>query len=380
VFLPLPSPEMATHSQQLATTIIQGIHAAGGSIPFNEFMQHALYTPALGYYCAGLRKFGAMGDFVTAPEISPLFSQCLAKQCQQILTELPDSTLFELGAGSGILAAELLKELQRLNCLPTRYWILEISADLQRQQYETLQKCVPDLMPRIHWLERLPENPLSGVIIANEVLDAMPIHRFCLETDQVSEFYVGYEGQQFIWQKLPTRNEQLYLAVTALRQNLPSGYISEINLALSAWIQALADRLANGLLLLIDYGFTHHEYYHPQRHQGTLMCHYRHYAHSDPLILVGLQDITAHVDFTAVMEAGATAGLQMAGYTNQANFLLACGLPELLATYQDRDMKTYLQMAQQVKTLILPSEMGELFKVVAFTRQWDKPLLGFATS
>ncbi len=376
--LPPPHPDAAAHSQRLTTTIVQTINEAGGAIPFVKFMEQALYAPGLGYYSAGIRKLGVEGDFITAPEISPLFSQCLARQCQQILTD-ENRIILEFGAGSGIMAAELLKELDRLNCLPSHYLILEISADLQQRQRETLQAQVPQLLERVQWLEHLPSEPLHGIILANEVLDAMPVRRFRLDEQGVSEFYVSLGDSKetpFVWQCLPTRDEALQSAVESLRPTLPVGYVSEMNFALPAWIQSVAEILASGLVLLIDYGFPSHEYYHPQRDQGTLMCHYRHHAHSDPLILVGLQDITAHVNFTAVAEAAHAAGLDVSGYTHQADFLLASGLPELLSAFDPS--KNYLQQTQQAKTLILPNEMGELFKVMALTRNLDLSLLGFA--
>lgn len=376
--LPFPPPhsDAAIHSQQLTYLIRQSIDEAGGAIPFADFMQHALYAPGLGYYSAGTRKFGVGGDFVTAPEISPLFSQCLARQCQQILTSVPHGVILEFGAGSGVMAADLLKELATLDCLPSRYLILEISAELQQRQQATLQTQIPQFYHLIDWLHSLPPQPLNGVIIANEVLDALPVQRFCLEAQDILEFYVGQDGTQFVWKLLPTRNEQLRTEVEKLRTDLPVPYLSEIHLALPSWVQSVAEILETGLLLLIDYGFPRREYYHPQRNQGTLMCHYQHYAHTDPLILVGLQDITAHIDFTTLAEAAQTAGLHVAGYTNQANFLLACGLPTLLSAYDYNDSH-YLRLAQQAKMLILPSEMGELFKVMALTRHFDMPLIGF---
>lgn len=378
--LPPPHPDAAAHSQRLTTAIVEAINETGGAIPFVEFMNQALYAPGLGYYSAGVRKFGADGDFITAPEISPLFSQCLARQCRQVLATFDDSVILEFGAGSGKMAAELLKELELLDCLPTQYLILEISADLQQRQRETLQAQAPHLLERVQWLENLPSQPLHGVILANEVLDAMPVQRFRLDEQDVSEFYVGLADNsdtRFAWQMLPTSDESLRAAVEALRPTLPIGYVSEMNLALPAWIQSVADILAAGMVLLIDYGFPSSEYYHSQREQGTLMCHYRHHAHSDPLILIGLQDITTHVNFTAVAESAQAAGLQISGYTNQAHFLLACGLPEMLSALDANDSKNYLPQTQQAKTLILPSEMGELFKVMALTRDLDMPLLGF---
>ncbi len=383
--LPQPHPDAVAHSQHLINTITQAIFDAGGAISFAEFMAQALYAPGLGYYSAGVRKLGAKGDFITAPEISPLFSHCVARQCQQVLAALNEGIILEFGAGSGIMAAEILKELERLDSLPLQYLILEVSADLQQRQRETLQAQVPQLLNRVQWLKSLPSHKLSGVILANEVLDAMPVQRFRLDEQQMSEFYVGLANSNnnptetpFVWQALPTRDKSLQAAVEALRSTLPIGYVSEINLALPAWIQSVADILATGLVLLIDYGFPSGEYYHPQRDQGTLMCHYQHYAHDNPLILIGLQDITAHVNFTAVAEAALVAGLHVSGYTTQANFLLNSGLPELLSAFDPDDTKNYLQQTQQAKTLILPSEMGELFKVMALTRHLDIPLLGFA--
>jgi SAM-dependent MidA family methyltransferase len=375
--LPPPSQAALAHSQRLVKQLIAAITESGGALPFSEFMNQALYTPGLGYYNAGWRKFGSQGDFVTAPEISPLFSQCIAKQCQPILMTCEPRVILEFGAGSGIMAAEILLELARLNCLPNHYFILEVSAELRQRQQTTLQTRVPKWLDRVHWLDRLPTQPFCGVILANEVLDAMPVHRFRLDQDTVAEFYVSYQEDQFIWQVLPTTNQTLQNAVESLRQPLPLGYISEINLVLPAWLQAVADSLLAGLILLIDYGFPQREYYHPQRHQGTLMCHYQHYAHDDPLILVGLQDITAHVDFTAVAQAATTAGLTVAGYTNQANFLLASGLTELLSHLDPLNTPDYLQQTQAAKTLILPSEMGELVKVMALTRHWEQPLQGW---
>jgi SAM-dependent MidA family methyltransferase len=382
--LPKPHPDAVAHSRRLVALIKQSIQEAGGVIPFVEFMAQALYAPGLGYYSAGVRKLGARGDFITAPEISPLFSQCVAKQCQQVLTQFEESVILEFGAGSGIMAAEILKTLASLNSLPSQYLILEISADLRQRQRATLETKIPELLNRVQWLNAWPSQPLHGVILANEVLDAIPVQRFRLEEKDVSEFYVGLadSGNEptetpFAWQVLPTRDEPLRIAVEMLRPSLPVGYISEMNLALSAWIQSLADILAAGMVLLIDYGFPSREYYHPQRDQGTLMCHYQHHAHDDPLVLTGLQDITAHVNFTQVAEAALAANLRVSGYTTQANFLLACGLTELLSTLDSNDTKTYLQQTQHAKTLIMPSEMGELFKVMAITSNLDIPLLGF---
>ena len=339
-------------------------------------MQQALYTPGLGYYSAGMRKFGADGDFVTAPEISPLFAQCVARQCQQVLANFESGVILEFGAGSGIMAVDILKALQELDCLPANYFILEVSSDLQQQQKIMFQAQAPQFLPLIEWLSELPTEPLQGIILANEVIDAIPVKRFNVQEDNVAELYVTYDDDSFRWQEQVTKNETLKQIVTDLE--LPVGYISEVNLAMPAWIQSISNILEIGMVLLIDYGFPSKEFYHPQRDQGTLMCHYRHHSHVDPLILVGLQDITAHVDFTAVAEATVNANLHVAGYTTQANFLLACGLADILFSLNPDDKQNYLPQAKQAKTLILPSEMGELFKVMSLTKNLDISLLGFS--
>lgn len=373
--LPTPDANALIHSQELVHFIQQKMAMTEGMISFAEFMQYALYAPNLGYYTAGLRKFGQGGDFVTAPEISPLFAQCLAKQCQQVLTQLESGVIVEFGAGSGKLAATLLPSLAQLNCLPTQYIIIEISVELQQRQQATLQSQLsPDLYNIIQWINSLPNTPLNAVIIANEVLDAMPVHRFQVTNTGILEECVRYEAEQFVWQ---TRHAESDLQNAVNQLDLPIDYQSEINLFLPAWIRSVADCLNQGVILLIDYGFPQHEYYHPQRNEGTLMCHYQHYTHSNPLILIGLQDITAHVNFTAVAEAAVAANLQVAGFTQQANFLLGCGLMELLSHYDVNNVAEHARITQQIKTLTLPSEMGELFKVMALTRQFDMPLIGF---
>ena len=369
-----PPPALLAHSQQL----IQTMTCQTQQFSFVEFMQRALYTPGLGYYSGGLQKLGKTGDFVTAPEISPLFSQCIANQCEQVLQQLENGVILEFGAGSGIMAADILKHLAQLQRLPQQYYILEISAELAQRQQNTLRKQLTDeLFAKVQWLTSLPEEPMQAVILANEVLDAMPVHKFKVEENYVAEFYVNYRDEQFEWQLLPTSN--ILLQTTVNHLNLPVGYVSEVNLLLEPWIKTIADSLEKGLILLIDYGFLRSEYFHPQRNEGTLMCHYQHHTHPDPLILVGLQDITAHVDFTAVSEAAEKCNLQVAGYTQQANFLLASGLLNNLTQYETQEINAeYFQLAQQVKTLTLPSEMGELFKVMALTRELDFPLTGFA--
>jgi SAM-dependent MidA family methyltransferase len=388
--LPPPEEVAQQQSERLIQLIRERIDSAGGQISFADFMSLALYAPGLGYYSAGNQKFGPGGDFVTAPEISPLFSRCVARQCRQVLAYLgtPNEqapVILEAGGGSGAMAAEILAELERLESLPNSYWILELSAELQQRQQETIAARVPHLMDRVQWLRSLPEQPFRGVVLANEVLDAMPVHRISWPAENgelPKEAYVAWQQDRFVWQLDLPGSDRLRQSAsdieTLLGEHQGREYYSEINLAAEAWINTMAEVLQAGMVLIIDYGFPRHEYYHPQRNTGTLMCHYRHRSHDDPFVYPGLQDITAHVDFTAVAEAGAAAGLHVAGYNTQGFFLLASGLHDMLAEVDPNDTANYLRLSQQVKTLTLPSEMGELFKVIALTRGIDIPLLGFS--
>ena len=372
--LPQPDATARGHSLQLVELIRQQIHTAGGAISFHAFMQLALHAPGLGYYSAGSRKFGAEGDFITAPETSPLFARCLARAIQPVLASLPQAQLLEVGAGSGRMAAGILQELARLHSSPERYTILELSADLKQRQAETLQPYVE----RVTWLDNLPNN-FSGIVLANELLDAMPVHRVAWQQGELCECYVAWQEDRFVWQLGPLSEPRLaarFETILAQLGDLPDGYVTEINLAAEDWIKTVGQQLHQGMLLLIDYGFARHEFYHPQRQQGTLMCHYRHRAHDDPLILVGLQDITAHVDFTAMADSALAAGLQVAGYTTQAHFLLGSGLTELVQQ-SDSDPIQQLELANQIKRLTLPQEMGELFKVMALTKNLQPDMPGF---
>lgn len=373
--LPIPSAAALAHSAQLVERLQHKIHQHGGAISFYEFMQTALYEPGLGYYVAGLRKIGAEGDFVTAPEISPLFSHSIANQCAQLLTELPNSSILELGAGSGRMAAQILLRLEQLACLPEYYFILDLSPDLQARQRETLAADVPHLLSKVQWLNRLPTAPFQGVILANEVLDAMPVELFTVTDAGIATVQVVAQPEGF---SFTTDDSQQAADIEKLLANdLVLPYTSEFNPALAAWIHSLADCLAAGALLLIDYGYERADYYQPERNQGTLVCHYQHRVHANPLIYPGLQDITASVDFTAVAEAGLAAGLDLAGYTTQAAFLLNCGLEDLfIAALQTNPQASY-HLAQQIRTLSLPAEMGERFKVMALTKGFTPPLLGF---
>lgn len=375
--LPPPAAEAAAHSAALSRHICKEISAAGGAISFARYMELALYAPGLGYYSAGARKFGADGDFVTAPELSSLFSRCVARHCSGLLTALGGGEVLEFGAGSGVMVADILLELERLQTLPSRYAILEVSADLRERQRQTLAARVPHLLARVQWLDALPEN-FVGVALANEVLDAMPVHRFRWRDGEVYELGVRWSGEAFAWCELPVCTPRLTARVQELAaaNTWPEGYESEVNLAAEDWLHSLAGVLERGAAVLFDYGFPRHEYYHPQRSGGTLMCHYRHRSHPDPLILTGLQDITAHVDFTAMAAAATDVGLDVLGFTNQANYLIGSGLLEL--AQEAGDVRGQLEVAAQVKRLMLPGEMGELFKVLALGRGVTDAGAGFA--
>jgi SAM-dependent MidA family methyltransferase len=375
---PAPSPQALAVSAELSSAIRNEINAAGGSIPFSRYMELCLYTPGLGYYSAGQRKFGAGGDFVTAPEISPLFGRCLANACRAVLESLHGGDILEFGAGSGQLAIDLLGELQRTACLPGRYLILERSAELRQRQQLALARELPQLMDRVSWIDSLPETGFRGVMLANEVLDAMAVERFQWDGTAAGLFHVSCKDDTFQW-CLQTPADEARVAIESLVATcqLSPSYISEINTALPAWLQSVAAPLQQGVMLLIDYGYPRHEYYHPQHSSGTLMCHYRQRAHDDPFLWPGLQDMTAHVDFTAVAEAALAADLEVSGYTTQAFFLLDCGLDELLQQAGPTDTTHYIQLAQQAKTLILPGEMGERFKCIALARAMTTTVPGF---
>jgi SAM-dependent MidA family methyltransferase len=368
--LPAPDPAALEYSEKTAALIRGEIAAAGGWIPFSRFMELVLYAPGLGYYSAGLHKFGATGDFVTAPEISALFGRTLARQAAQVLG-LTAGNILEIGPGSGRLAFDLLSELERLGQLPERYFLLEVSADLRQRQQHLLAR----FAPRVEWLDRLPAS-FSGLIIGNEVLDAMPVHLVAWREDGIFERGVCMEDGRFSWSERKLTSGELFDAAAGL--DVPPGTVSEIGLAARGFVATLAGLLEKGVILMLDYGFGRNEYYHPQRSSGTLMCHYRHHAHDDPFYRPGLQDITSHVDFTAIAEAGIAHGLNLLGYTSQAHFLLNCGITDLLALASPEQAGAYLPLAAQAQKLLNPAEMGELFKAIALGKGVDTPLLGFA--
>jgi len=374
--LPTPDAEALAYSVALTHRLVAEVGKAGGWVGFDRFMDLALYAPGMGYYSGGARKFGAAGDFVTAPELSSAFSQTLGAQAAQILA-LSAPQVIEVGAGSGRLAADLLLELERRGALPERYAILDLSGELRARQHATIAERAAHLVDRVAWLDRLPVR-FDGLVLANELLDAMPVHLIAWRSEGICERGVAWQDEQFVWIDRPAHGRLLERAeALAAEYAIPPGYLSEICLAAPAWVSAWAGILGRGALLLIDYGFPRREYYHPQRDAGTLMCHYRHYAHGEPFYLPGLQDITAHVDFTAIVEAGCAAGLDLLGYTTQATFLFNCGLTEVMARTPADDPARYLPLANAAQKLISPAEMGELFKVIALGKGIAEPLLGF---
>ena len=377
--LPALSATEAAHSATVLQRIQQCIEAAGGYLDFESFMNLALYAPGLGYYSAGSLKIGAAGDFTTAPETSELFTRCVARQCAQVLAVTPGASILELGAGTGSMAAAVLRELAALQTLPVHYDILEVSADLAERQVERLAGLPDELRSRVRWLRQLPATPLVGVILANEVLDALPCRRFVMRATGIEELGVALAADgSLAWASRPAA-APLTAAVQALDAALDAplapGYASELCLRADAWIASLADCLARGVMLLFDYGLPRAQYYHPERNTGTLICHFKHRAHFDPLINVGVQDITAWVDFTRVALAGQAAGLDVLGFGTQAGFLLGAGIEVLLG--EARDTAEQGRLAAQARRLLLPGEMGEAFKLLALGRGIEPPLVGF---
>lgn len=369
---PPPEPAARALSERLLQQVKDAIDRAGGYLAFARYMELALYAPGLGYYSAGAQKLGAPGDFVTAPEISPLFAHSLAQSCAPLLAQLDDGVLFELGAGSGVLAAQLLAALAEQGQLPQQYWILEPAADLRQRQQQYLAATVPQWLSRIVWLDAPPSQAWRGVLLANEVLDALPVTCFAWQAGQVFEQGVSWQAGRLVPAQQPAAADLARrVSEWAERYAWPARYRSELRPYLLPWLQSVSEQLTQGACLFIDYGYAAHEYYHAQRSSGTLMCHYRHRAHADPLLLPGLQDITAYVDFTAVAEAGVELGWQLAGYTTQAHFLLQNDIEARLLAAQQTAPQEALRLAAQLKTLLLPGEMGERFKCLLLMRGLD---------
>lgn len=375
--LPEPGADELAHSHQLAALIRNEI-AASGPLPFSRYMMLALYAPGLGYYSAGRTKFGAAGDFVTAPELGGLYARCIAHAVAASLRELgADADFLELGGGSGAFAVAALGELQRRDALPRRYLLLEPSADLRARQHERIARELPaEIAARVHWLDRPPQETWQGVLFANEVIDALPSTRFAIHAGEVYEEHIDLAGDGL--RRVDRPADALVAGAVRhvereLGTALPDGYRSEILPQLPYWLQAVAAPLARGLALFVDYGYPRREFYLPERSDGTLVCHYRHHAHADPLHWPGLTDITAFVDFTALAEAGVGAGFDLVGYAPQGQFLLGSGLLDLVAEAGD-DPLEHLRRVAEVKRLTLPGEMGERFQAMAFARGLADPL------
>jgi len=371
---PRSANRAGNHNEQLVARLRGLIRESNGAVDFSEFMQRALYEPGLGYYAAGHPKLGPGGDFVTAPEMGSLFGQCLARQCAEVLGTLGGGDVLEFGAGTGVLATQLLDFLHEADSLPARYCILELSAELRERQRQAIAEHCPGLLSRCRWLDRLPED-FEGVVIANEVLDAMPVQRFRVTDTGLQIIQVTWTGAGFGEATRAAAPGELH-EVAAMQ--LPPGYESEVGVLAQQWVAGVADWLRRGVALIIDYGFPAHEYYHPQRSSGTLMCHHRHRAHPDPYRHVGMQDITAHLDFSALARRAREAGLDILGFTNQAAFLLSLGLLDLVeAGMQTSSDADHWKLSQEVQRLTQTHEMGELFKVLALGCDYPGGLTGF---
>lgn len=378
--LPGLTTEETDHGERLSARIGAVIAEAGGWIGFARYMEMALYEPGLGYYSAGARKLGEGGDFVTAPEVAPVFSRCLAGQCAEVLAGLDGGDVLELGAGSGVMATAMLAEFESMGALPARYLILDVSADLRERQRATLMEAVPRLMDRVEWLDRLPEG-FRGVVVANEVLDALPVERFIWRGGEARALGVTSVQGRFQWAEAPA-GPALGAEVERIRRDCvldwPDGYVSEVNMELAPWLAAVAGVLERGVMLFVDYGLPRREYYAAERSSGTLLCHFRHRFNDDPFARPGLQDITAWVDFTAIAEAAERAGLEVAGYTTQAHFLIGNDLAGRLQNVSSLDLVQRVNLSRQAMVLTLPGEMGERFKAIALAKGYDAPLRGFA--
>jgi SAM-dependent MidA family methyltransferase len=362
--------DQLAHTQAMREQLRRMIATRGGWIGFDEYLNQVLYAPGLGYYSAGATKFGAAGDFITAPELSPLFAGCIARHS---VSSQPGDTILELGAGSGALAADLLTRLEQLGALPQHYLILEVSGDLRERQRRRIATLAPVVASRVEWLDRLPQAPIRGLILANEVADALPFKRAVWRNAAWHELGVSIQDGDPGW----SEREPAVELLAELARVLPDpagerveGFVVEICPALDGWIAAVSGALERGAMLLLDYGLGRSELYHPARIAGTLRCHYRHRAHDDPFLHPGLQDITAWVDFTRVAEAATESGLQIASYSTQAAFLLANQIDAELAYATDNaaTARMVLQRRSEVQRLLLPGEMGESFKAMCLTR------------
>ena len=374
-----PGAEARALSARLVEYTAEKIRQSDGFLPFDVFMDAALYAPGLGYYSNGLTPFGEQGDFVTAPESGDLFARCLARCVASVLKQIDQASVLELGAGSGVLAADLLCALHALDVLPERYAILERSPAMRAMQQARIAQLPEALRARVEWIDKLPRD-WTGVIFGNEVADALPVKRFQYCEGKVRETGVGLAGENLQLQDIEADADSAKrIAGLARQYGWEGDYRTEHCPALADWVESLANCLQQGMLLLIDYGYGRAEYYHPQRNMGTLLCHYRHQAHDNVLWYPGLQDITAFVDFTSVAEAAVDAGLTFAGYTSQGRFLVSAGIDQVMADADPNDLPAFLKMTSDAKRLMLPGEMGDRFKVIGFSRKLDKRITGFVS-
>jgi SAM-dependent MidA family methyltransferase len=378
--LPAPGPSALAQSEALAAQVQTEIAEAGGWLPFDRYMERALYAPGLGYYGGGAIKFGRRpedgSDFVTAPELSPLFAATLARPIAQALEASSTRHVMEFGAGTGKLAAGLLNALDALGAQFDSYSIVDLSGELRERQRKTIEADAPSLAARVRWLDALPER-FEGVVIGNEVLDAMPVRLFAHASGAWKERGVTLRDGGFAFDDRPVSSPQDAAFLASVE--VEGDYLTETHEAGRAFTRTVCTMLTRGAALFIDYGFPRHEYYHAQRAQGTLMCHYRHRAHGDPFVYPGLQDITAHVEFTGIAEAGVEMGADLLGYTSQARFLLNAGITEVLGEIDPTDAARFLPAANAVQKLLSEAEMGELFKVIAFSRGIEETLDAFAS-
>jgi SAM-dependent MidA family methyltransferase len=380
--LPAPGPSALAQSEALVAQIRAALDEAGGWLPFDRYMERALYAPGLGYYSGGARKFGLRGDdgsdFVTAPELSPLFAATLARPLAEALEASGTRDLMEFGAGTGKLAAGVLNALDSLGAEFDSYSIVDLSGELRERQRETIATMAPASLAKVRWLDALPPS-FDGVVIGNEVLDAMPVRLFAFTSGAWHERGVAWRDNAFAFDDRPLSADSADLALLSeIDTTSGDDYIAETHEAACAFTRTICTMLGRGAVLLIDYGFPRHEYYHAQRAQGTLMCHYRHRAHGDPFLYPGLQDITAHVEFTGIAEAGTEAGADLLGFTSQARFLMNAGITDVLSEIDPADTARFLPAANAVQKLLSEAEMGELFKVIAFSRGLDDTLQAFA--
>ena len=375
--------EERAHVERVRERIAAEIDAAGGWIGFDRYMELALYAPALGYYSAGAHKLGPGGDFTTAPEVSRLFGGCVARQCAEILAALGRGSILEIGAGSGRLAADILSRLDGLGCVPEHYFVLEISADLRERQRRHIAGAAPHLARRVEWLDAPPHIAFDGVVLANEVLDALPVTRFRWHPpgweEGCEEMGVAREGMRLKW--APRGGSDSLAAECALLAQAgggwEAGYTSEYCERLTAWTAAVTESHRAGLVLWIDYGLPRRHYYFPERRDGTLICHFRQRAIADPFVAPGLLDITAWVDFTRLAQASAACGYRLAGYTTQAHFLAGLSIDAEMHHLAAEDPSRFARLANEARTLMLPGEMGERFKAMAWMRGMDSRLPAF---